>query len=157
MLNNSARNTMNLSRCPDVLNQLPAYVEGELTALEAARVNGHLSLCGACRREEQALHSTLCALHTPIRVTPPGDIYALFTAKVVRFEASPWRRPATVRWAATACCLFLVVGVGALVNQTSLFGNKPKIEITTPSNTVNSGQAVRNADAEKPNQISESN
>lgn len=57
---------------------LSAYVDGELSGLELARVKAHLDACGACRAEADALLSTKRLLAgAPRRAMPPGLVASI--------------------------------------------------------------------------------
>ena len=66
-------------------DQLSAYIDGELDASAAERLESHLSGCGRCRQEMEQLRATVAALQGLPAVEPPrsftlsrdeaGDIY----------------------------------------------------------------------------------
>jgi hypothetical protein len=114
-----------LNRCPDALALLPAYVEGELSQAEKARVAGHLNICAACRREEAQYRQVFGALKAPREMPPHGDLYAAFSAKVGKLENRGMLRMRQLRWAASLGCLLLVAGVGASVARQHFMAPKP--------------------------------
>jgi len=116
------------SRCPDTRAALGEYVEGELSQLDSRRIEGHLSLCAACRREEARFRAAIGALRTPREPAPHQDLYAGFSAKLARYERRPTIRQSQLRWAA-ACGLAIVVmgGASAAYIHTFLTVAKPTV------------------------------
>jgi hypothetical protein len=96
----------NMSHVDD--GTLHAYLDGELTPVERARLEAHVAECGACRdrlAEERALieraSSLLGLAQPPERAAPP--LHQLRRPSVV------WRLRVPVAWAAT---VVLAVGLG---------------------------------------------
>ncbi|MEP6754299.1 MAG: zf-HC2 domain-containing protein [Chthonomonadales bacterium] len=135
---------MNLSRCHDVIEQLPAFVEGELGNIEAARVRGHVEICRGCRAEELQLRSCLGTLRSVAPISAPSALQAKFAAKVAKYERAPARSFGAMRWAASAACLLLVIGVGATVRNSGWFHPQAPPIVT---NVQTDNPSVRVADS----------
>lgn len=108
----SDTNSGRLNRCPDARAQLAEYVEGELSPLESRRLEGHLSLCGACRREEAEYRAAIGALRAPRPPAAHGDLYAGFAAKLDR-TGHGLGRPRPLRWAAVSSLVLAAAIAGA--------------------------------------------
>jgi hypothetical protein len=107
----------NMSHVDD--GTLHAYLDGELTPVERARLEGHVAECAACRNrldEERALIERASGLlglaQPPERAAPP--LHQLRRPSVV------WRLRVPVAWAAT---VLLALGLGYYAgDRTSLSG-----------------------------------
>jgi anti-sigma factor RsiW len=105
--------------CEESLDVLEPYVDGDLPAEEAFRLQEHLAGCPACAAElvlAEKVQRELRAL--PLPDCPPGVLEKVRQAgkgEVVRFPREP-RRERTLgrRIAAVAAALILSVGGGAL-------------------------------------------
>ena len=107
------RKAERLNRCPDAQALLPAFVEGELSANERLRVEGHLNICASCRKEEGEFRRALGILKNAPRQESPGDLYYGFVAKLEASERRSRTLRGRLRYAGAAACLLLVVGVSA--------------------------------------------
>ncbi len=101
-----------MTDCPDGLmrDQLPEYVHGTLAAAEAARVDGHLEVCAACR-EEVALLQTVRAVAA--HRTPAMDVAAIVAALpaapvAIRVMTSRPRWTAVRSWQYAAAAVLLL-------------------------------------------------
>jgi len=121
-----------LNRCPDALALLPAYVEGELTGRDMARIKGHLEICGACRLEEAAFRTALGAFAGLECVESPPDLYYGFAAKLDASMAHSRRQMKRFKFASAALCLLLVVGVSASPLVRLILPRKAEITVVTP-------------------------
>ena len=110
-----------------VEDELTAYVDGELSTVEAARVRGHLTSCSDCRATEALLRRTLTELDTLAAFEPSPGLRRRVLAEV---EALPrpwpermrtWFRPGVLAPAgvalATAAVVAVVVGQRAVTAQ----------------------------------------
>ncbi|HVP63051.1 MAG TPA: anti-sigma factor [Myxococcaceae bacterium] len=77
-----------------VEDELTAFLDGELSAVEAARVRGHLTSCSGCRSTEALLRRTLTELATLPAFEPSPALRRRVLAKV---DALPRRWPERVR------------------------------------------------------------
>ena len=103
----------NMSHVDD--GTLHAYLDGELTPVERARLEGHVAECAACRNrldEERALVERASGLlglaQPPERAAPPPPLHQLRRPSVV------WRLRVPVAWAAT---VLLALGIGYSVGD----------------------------------------
>ena len=102
---------------------LSAYIDGEVIESEARRVEGHLALCGECRRELDTLRSTVDLLNRLPELAVPRS-FAL--PEALAPVASPSRFESLARLAAPVAAVLLVVLVVGdalgIVSQSSLGG-----------------------------------
>ena len=107
-----------------VEDELTAYLDGELSAVEAARVRGHLTSCSDCRATEALLRRTLSELSALASFEPSAGLRRRVLAEV---DALPrpwpermraWFRPGVLAPAgvvlATAAVVAVVVGERAV-------------------------------------------
>ncbi len=96
---------------------LTAYLDGELSAAEAGRVQAHLAGCAACRSTEALLRRTLTELHALPAFEPSVALRRRVLAEV---EALPrpwpermrsWLRPGVLAPAGVALAAAAVVAV----------------------------------------------
>jgi hypothetical protein len=102
-----------LNRCPEARAVLPEYVEGELSPLESRRLEGHLSHCAGCRKEEGEYRAAIGALRAPRPLAAHGDLYSGFAAKLGPTGFGAPRRQQPLRWAAASCLVLAVAGASA--------------------------------------------
>ncbi len=95
--------------CPQIREQLPDLLYGELAPDAASSVAAHLNLCGACRREFDALKDVRHALDAVPPATAQVDLPRLYRAAAQAQDrrSRRWRR-ATMALAALAAGLVLV-------------------------------------------------
>ena len=102
-----------------VEDQLTAYLDGELSVVEAARVRTHLTSCADCRATEALLRRTVTELAALPAFEPSAGLRRRVLAEV---EALPrrwperlreWFRPALLAPAGVAVATALVVTVVA--------------------------------------------
>lgn len=95
------------------IEQLSAYLDGQLSDVERATLEKHLDECSRCRRELDELEATVALLHA-LPVPRPPRSFTLDPATV-----APRRRLLpSLRWAAAALTVLLVLTVGLdLANQ----------------------------------------
>ncbi len=98
-----------------VEDELTAYLDGELSAVEAARVRDHLSSCSDCRATEALLNRTLTELATLPAFEPSPGLRRRVLAEV---DALPrpwperlrqWLRPGVLAPALAAAAVVVVV------------------------------------------------
>jgi anti-sigma factor RsiW len=100
-----------------VEEELTAYVDGELSAVEAARVRTHLTSCGDCRATEALLRRTLTELAALPAFEPSSGLRRRVMAQVEllprpwteRFRH--WLRPSVLAPAGVALATAVVVAV----------------------------------------------
>jgi anti-sigma factor RsiW len=103
-----------------VEEELTAYVDGELSAVEAARVRGHLTSCADCRSTETLLRRTVSELSTLPAFEPSPGLRRRVLAEVESLprpwpeRVRAWFRPGVVAPAgmALAAAAVLVVVLG---------------------------------------------
>lgn len=97
--------------CPTCETMVDAYVDGELTASEAAAFEEALPLCPGCRARLERVRT----LSDLVRGLPARRAPDLLRARVEREVRSLARRPAErLRYAAVAAGLVLALGIGWL-------------------------------------------
>src|SRR5690606_27461847 len=96
----AARGT-SMNTCMDIRESLNDYVDGDLTAEEAAVIDAHVRECAACREELEALQALQqAAQELPRDIMPARDLWpeiaqrieaesARSAGNIVRFR-SPW-------------------------------------------------------------------
>ena len=100
-------------------DQLSAYIDGELDASAAERLERHLSQCGRCRREMEQLSATVAALQELPAVEPPRS-FTLSPERVAPRPPMPVASPLAfgariaAAGVATALAVVLVVDLGDL-------------------------------------------
>jgi len=105
--------------CPQTLERLETFVDGDLAAAEQALVASHLALCPGCSAE----HRLALAVRGELHSLPELDMPAAAVASVLEKTSSPswldragkailtpWLRP---QWAGAAVAAALVALVGA--------------------------------------------
>jgi anti-sigma factor RsiW len=104
---------------PEMEAQIDAYLDGELTATDAAELEAHLAQCASCRRfqaDRLALRSAIVAEMPP--VAAPDALRARLQGAIRKeaMERAPRRRapisPSRWRWLALAASI-VVVAVGS--------------------------------------------
>jgi anti-sigma factor RsiW len=60
-------------RCGEVLAQLSAYMDGELSSADCARIDGHVSACDLCERFGGEFASAVRALREHLAEGPLQD------------------------------------------------------------------------------------
>ncbi len=101
--------------CEAALEQLEAFVDGDLAAVEAAVVEAHLSGCGDCTAE----HALALAVRRELRAFPELDAPSAVLAEIsrgaerarFRRRVRVWQRPVRTR-AVAAVFAALVIGAG---------------------------------------------
>ncbi len=79
--------------CGEALNDLVAWLDGELQPEAAARVRAHVELCIACAREAKDLRGTWTAMEA-VKVVPAGaGAAAALAASIIATEAAPGAAP----------------------------------------------------------------
>jgi len=126
-------------RSHDELDQLSAYLDGELDSAERARIDAHLPGCAECRATMDALRSTLADLRAlPEEAPSDQDSWALRSAiEQARKPARRWQRYVMTAGAAAAA-LVAVVAVarhsGQSFQATSLQANSAVPVVTLAQN-----------------------
>jgi anti-sigma factor RsiW len=95
----------------DELDQLSAYIDGELEPHDRARVEAHLSTCAECSATIDALRATLADLSAlPEPVPTPQDSWALRSAIArARRPARRWQRVAVAAGSLAAAVVAFAV------------------------------------------------
>ncbi|MCH8346450.1 MAG: zf-HC2 domain-containing protein, partial [Chloroflexi bacterium] len=98
-------------------DQLSAYIDGELDASAAERLESHLAECGRCRQEMEQLRATIAALQELPAVEPPRSFTLSPERAALRPRmpvASPLAFGARIAAAGVAAALavVLVVDIG---------------------------------------------
>ena len=99
----------------DVEN-LSAFVDGDLNAVNALRVERHVAECDTCRRSlarVRALVASAGAL--PREVAPPPEIWASIRGRVTSHQSQVTKRWWHNGWIAAAAGLVLIVGTASLM------------------------------------------
>jgi anti-sigma factor (TIGR02949 family) len=97
-------------RCKKAIEQLSAYLDGQLTAPEREAVRSHLAECARCRAELEALERTARALADLPRLQAPSDLRDRVMGKVAGVAPAEARPPRwRMYWGAAAAVLFAVV------------------------------------------------
>jgi len=125
-----------LNRCPDARGLLPEYVEGELSSIEARRLEGHLVLCTSCRLEETRYRAASGALKAPRPLATHGDLSSGLASKLAKYEKKSGTRQLQLRWAG-ACCLLLAVGGASASYMRTYFSALVAIDRQTSNSVVN--------------------
>jgi anti-sigma factor (TIGR02949 family) len=96
--------------CEKVIEQLSAYLDGQLTAAEMEAVRAHVAGCARCRGELEALDRTARAVADLPRLQAPSDLRDQVMAKLDRVAPAE-ERPARWRmyWGAAAAVALAVV------------------------------------------------
>ncbi len=90
--------------CPEVLERLSAWLDGELAGPEHDLVAAHLDVCGGCRRELARLRALDAALGN-MTAPAPSDLAAKVLARLPQAPQSrPW-------WQSMALAASLVLGL----------------------------------------------
>jgi anti-sigma factor (TIGR02949 family) len=85
--------------CEEVIEQLSAYRDGQLTAAEMDAVRSHIAACARCRAESDALDQTIRAVADLPRLRAPADLRDRVMANL---GAADPRSPASVEPGRTA-------------------------------------------------------
>jgi putative zinc finger protein len=123
---------VNIMPSHDELDQLSAYIDGELDTVERSRVEAHLPTCAECRRTLDALRATMTDLATLPEATPTAqDSWAIRSAIArSRTPAKRWQRAA---WAAGT----VAAGLIAFVAITHAGGNgSGALNATAPNDSA---------------------
>jgi anti-sigma factor RsiW len=96
--------------CEDRKFEIQELLDGELPALEAAKLTAHLAGCAGCRAYEASMAGLLGRLDQTLRAPGPAPQLEVpaFQPVVVPFRP---RRRAWTGWAAAAAAVVLAVGV----------------------------------------------
>jgi putative zinc finger protein len=109
------------------LEQLSAYIDGELTAAERAGLEAHLPGCDECRASLDALRMTLADLRTLPEETPSEqDSWALRTAIArARKPSKRWQRYVVAAGSVAAVAIAFVAFVNRPGSEQNLTANAP--------------------------------
>ncbi len=123
-------------RCRTVQRRLEAYLGGELTGKELARMERHLASCAECARAVERARRLRIALGQKATPPVPEGFHARLMARArQRAEQRSWRErilrpfgwqpavPAGLRVAAAAAVI-LALGIGALIGRDMWRGPK---------------------------------
>ena len=93
--------------CQEIRNRLDAYVDGELPAGEAEKVNRHLEACPACRHQAEVLRQIGSALDLLPPLTAPPRLYRKALGAYRKGMAAPsladWWRNLTIAMRSAVC------------------------------------------------------
>lgn len=120
------------------LEELSAYVDGELDGPEHAELESHLKTCSSCRSRLEGLRQAVSAIRALPMETPPRN----FTVPAQRRQSWHW---APIGWATSAAAAILVVAFG--ITQLHGFGGAGT---TATSLGVNRGAAEAPAGGSSP-------
>ena len=96
--------------CEKAIEQLSAYLDGQLTAAEREAVRSHVAGCARCRGELDALDRAARAVAGLPRLQAPSDLRDQVMAKLDRAAPAETRRPRwRMYWGAAAAVVFAVV------------------------------------------------
>ncbi len=100
-----------MTGCERARERVDAYVAGRLTADEAAELETHLTMCDACRRDEQAARALAPMIaRLPREIEPPTDPWPAIRG---RLHPRP-RRARPLLLAAAIAASLLLAALGAL-------------------------------------------
>ena len=101
-------------KCEEIKELLSEYVDGELSAADAASVEQHLAGCDACRAELEALRQTAALVRSLPRADAPEGLTRSVTESVGK-QVAGRKRAAVLRWTgvggwlAAAAALIIVI------------------------------------------------
>jgi len=101
-------------KCEEIKELFSEYVDGELSAADAASVEQHLAGCEACRAEFEALRQTAALVRSLPRADAPQGLARSVTESVgkqmaVRKRAAILRWTGVGGWLAAAAALIIVI------------------------------------------------
>jgi hypothetical protein len=111
-------------QCPGAKRLFSPYLDGAVTGTEMLALQGHLSDCGACEHEYQALRRTQQLLASVSRPKVPADL-ALKLRLAVSREAEPARRARFEGWKVrleNAFQAFMVPATAGFLSALIIFG-----------------------------------
>lgn len=112
--------------CRHARNRLSEYIDGELSAVEHARVLAHLRECPKCRAEEAALRRTACLAQTWGSYQPGPELgWRLDPAFLAERARVPERVPWSVRLQVLAAPVAVVATALLLVASGNPFRPEP--------------------------------
>jgi anti-sigma factor RsiW len=116
--------------CNEILERHSEYMDGEMSAADAACWRAHLAACAACARYDRVLRNGLRLLAAQPTIQPDPD----FTT-YIRFRIADENRRATRSFGATsgAMSVAAVLALAALLPVLMLARSKPH-DITAPIN-----------------------
>lgn len=111
--------------CPTCEATVDAYVDGELTATEAAAFERALEACPACR-QRLATARTMSGLLRGLPAEPAPDLLRARVERELRTIAGrpTYRRGERMRWGAIAASLIVAVGIGWLGGSLTSGGSR---------------------------------
>lgn len=128
-----------MNACMDIRERLNDYVDGDLTAEEAAAVDAHVIECAGCREELDALRALeTAARELPREMMPARDLWPSIAERI---DAAPAHsggnivrfRSAWVQFLAAAAVIAIIIG--------ALF-SIPAVQVQAP--TTNGGPTAAN-------------
>ena len=118
--------------CEDVIEQLSAYLDSELTAEESEAVRAHVAACERCRAELKALDRTVHAVADLPRLRAPSGLRDQVMAKLDRTAPAEARHPRwRMYWGAAAAVAFAVVIM--LLTKTTAGPRRTELEAAAPA------------------------
>ncbi|HEX2068628.1 MAG TPA: zf-HC2 domain-containing protein [Actinomycetota bacterium] len=101
--------------CAEIRGLLPDHVVGSLSAMDARRVDRHVSRCAGCREERRALEEAMTAVALSLPpVDPPPNLGERIVGRVAAATAGGPGSARGVRALAAATMAAVLVAVGAL-------------------------------------------
>ncbi len=101
--------------CAEIRDLLPDHVLGSLSAMDARRVDRHVSRCVGCREERTAVEEAMTAVALSLPpVDPPPNLGERIVARVATASAGRPGSSRGVRALAAATMAAVLVAVGAL-------------------------------------------
>ncbi len=112
-------------------DQLSAYIDGELDASAAERLERHLAECGRCRQEMEQLRATVAALQELPAVEPPRS-FTLSPERVAPRPPTPVASPLAFGARIAAAGVAAALAVVLVVDLGDLGGDDLTDESTAP-------------------------
>jgi hypothetical protein len=113
------------------LEQLSAYVDGEVDGPARGELESHFATCSSCRERLDAIRQTVAAIRALPMETPPRT----FSVPVPQRAGSPFRWVRAAGWAGSGAAAVLVI---ALVG-TRLLGGAPSTTASSTNSHISGG------------------
>ena len=130
--------------CRDIFETISAFVDGEASPEEAARVREHLASCERCRVLERQMRAVGAGVRQVRGSVPDGFREAVF-ARLESEGALPPRKkvfPAAWRWAAVPLAAAAALGFFLLTPRDAVRGPVPQGPVTSRVETSAPGAPV---------------
>jgi anti-sigma factor RsiW len=100
--------------CSNVLENLSAFLDGELDAAQTAAIKAHMIRCETCRCERDGIEKISASIRKLPPLTAPDDfeyrIYASIHTRLTKIRPSPFVRWKTLLISSTALLAGLIIG-----------------------------------------------